>query len=151
MKVCPRLWTVSEIRTTVHKVVGSRVTRILVVEDDPSLRSMLRLIFELAGYEVVEAGDGRAALDLMGGSQIPDIVTIDLMMPIMNGNQLIRRLRSETRTASIPIVVVSANARAAEGVQASQRGADALVSKPFVPASLVRLVKSFDVGALGRG
>jgi len=67
------------------------------------------------------------------------------MMPVMNGNEFIRRLRSDSRTASIPIVVVSANAEAAEGVQASEGGVDALMSKPFVPASLVKLVQSLDV------
>jgi CheY-like chemotaxis protein len=140
IEACPWLRTVSEILANVNELLGSRVTKILVVEDDPSLRGMLRLIFELAGYEVVEAGDGEAALDLMRGPQPPDIVTTDLMMPVMNGNEFIRRLRSETRTASIPIVVVSANAAAAEGVQASERGANALVGKPFVPDTLVRLM-----------
>jgi len=140
-----------EICANVHHAFGSRVTKILVVEDDPSLRSMLRLIFELAGYEVMEAGDGQAALELVGGHLPPDIVTTDLMMPIMDGNELIRRLRSEATTASIPIVVVSANAWAAEGVQASEGGAAALVSKPFDPANLIRLIQSLDVGALGHG
>jgi CheY-like chemotaxis protein len=104
----------------------------------------LRLIFESAGFEVAEAGHGLAALDLVQGPRLPNIVTTDLMMPVMNGNELIRRLRSEARTASIPIVVLSANAQAAEGAQASERGADALMSKPFVPASLLKLVQSFD-------
>jgi len=126
------------------------VSKILVVEDDPSLRAMLRLIFELAGYEVAEAAHGRAALDLIRGPQLPDIVLTDLMMPVMNGNEFIRRLRSESRTASIPIVVMSANAEAAEGVQASER-ADALMSKPFIVANLVELVQSLEVGAPGRG
>src|ERR1700682_2494198 len=138
-------------RASVYEDLGRHMSRILIVEDDPSLRNLLRLIFEVAGYEVAEAGHGRAALDLIEGPLLPDIVTTDLMMPVMNGNELIRRLRSEARTASIPIVVVSANAGAAEGVPASERGADALVSKPFVPASLVRLIQSLDIGAIGRG
>jgi len=135
----------AQMRASVYKVLGSRVNKILVVEDDPSLRGMLRVIFELAGYEVAEAAHGKAALDLLAGPQLPDIVTTDLMMPVMNGNEFIRRLRSDSRTASIPIVVVSANAEAAEGVQASEGGVDALMSKPFVPASLVKLVQSLDV------
>ena len=126
-------------RASVYKVLGSRVCKILIVEDDPSLRSMLRVVFELAGYEVAEAAHGKAALDLLAGPELPDIVTTDLMMPVMTGNEFIRRLRSDSRTASIPIVVVSANAEAAEG------GIDALVSKPFVPANLVKLVQSLDV------
>jgi CheY-like chemotaxis protein len=131
--------------------LGIAVSRILVVEDDPSLRAMLRLIFEFAGYDVAEAAHGRAALDLLGGPELPDIVTTDLMMPVMNGIDFIRRLRSEPRTAAIPIVVVSANARAAEGVTASRRGADAIMGKPFVPADLVKLVQSLHDGKSGRG
>jgi hypothetical protein len=126
------------------------VSKILVVEDDPSSRAMLRAIFENAGYEVAEAAHGMAALDLLRGAPLPDIVTTDLMMPIMNGNELIRQLRADSRTAAIPIVVVSANAEAAEGVQASER-ANALMMKPFVAGNLVRLVQSLDVTARSRG
>lgn len=122
------------------------MSKILIVDDDPSLRTILRLMFELAGYEVAEAGHGQAALDLIRGPRLPDIVLTDLMMPVMDGNEFIRRLRSEARTASIPIVVVSANAQAAEGVRASER-ADALMSKPFIPAHLVKLVRSLAVAA----
>jgi CheY-like chemotaxis protein len=122
------------------------VQKILVVEDDPSLRTMLRAIFEEAGYEVTEAGHGKAALELLRGTDLPDILTTDLMMPIMGGNELIRRLRAEPRTASIPIVVVSANAMAAEGILALE-GADAVISKPFRNGDLVKLIHSLDVGA----
>ena len=110
---------------------------------------MLRLIFELAGYEVVEAAHGKAALDLIRDGHLPDLVTTDLMMPVMNGNELIHQLRSEARTASIPIVVLSANSAAREGALASER-ADGLMGKPFVPANLVNLVRSLDVGAADR-
>jgi len=128
------------------RLIGSRVHKILVVEDDPSLRAMLRAIFEQAGYEVAEAGHGKAALELLRGPGLPDILTTDLMMPVMGGNELIRRLRSEPRTASIPIVVVSANAMAAEGILALE-GADAVISKPFVNGDLVKVIRSLDVGA----
>jgi CheY-like chemotaxis protein len=127
-------------------LIGSLVQKILVVEDDPSLRTMLRAIFESAGYEVAEAGHGQAALDLLHGPRLPDILTTDLMMPVMGGNELIRRLRAEPRTASIPIVVVSANAMAAEGILALE-GADAVISKPFRNGDLVELIQSLDVGA----
>jgi CheY-like chemotaxis protein len=126
------------------------VRKILIVDDDPSIRTLLRLIFELAGYEVAEAAHGRAALDLLQDLELPDLIVTDLMMPVMNGNELIRRLRSEPRTASIPIVVVSANATAAEGAQASER-VDGLISKPFRPASLVKLVRSLDIGVARGG
>jgi CheY-like chemotaxis protein len=126
------------------------VRKILIVDDDPSIRTLLRLIFELAGYEVEEAAHGRAALDLLQDLELPDLIVTDLMMPVMNGNELIRRIRSEPRTASIPIIVVSANAMAAAGAQASER-VDGLMSKPFQPASLVKLVRSLDVGVARGG
>lgn len=126
------------------------MSRILVVDDDPSIRTLLRAIFELSGYEVAEAGNGQAALDRVRDFEAPDVITTDLMMPVMSGNELIRRLRSESRTASIPIVVVSGNARAAEGVEASMR-ADGLISKPFTPASLLKLVRSLHVVAPRQG
>lgn len=131
-------------------MLGSGVSKILIVDDDPSLRAILRLIFEMEGYEVAEAGHGKAALDLIVGPQLPDIVLTDLMMPVMDGNEFIRRLRSEPTTASILIVVLSANADAAQGVRASER-ADAVMSKPFKPATLVKLVRSLEVGVLRPG
>jgi CheY-like chemotaxis protein len=116
------------------------VSKVLVVEDDPSLRAILRLLFEEAGYEVVEAGHGQAALDLLRDDDLPDVVTTDLMMPVMGGNELIHRLRTEPRTALIPILVISANAGAAEGLRAAE-GADAVLGKPFVSTNLVKLVQ----------
>jgi len=116
------------------------MSTILVVEDDPSVRGVLRAIFERAGYEVTEAGHGRAALDLMLGADLPDVVVTDLMMPVMGGNEFIHRLRSEPRTAAIPILVVSANAGAAEGLRAAE-GADAVIGKPFIAANVVKLVQ----------
>jgi CheY-like chemotaxis protein len=88
----------------------------------------------------VPAGYGKAALDLIASTGLPDIITTDLMMPVMGGNELIRRLRAEPPTASIPIVVLSANAQAAEGLRAAD-GADAVMSKPFLSLNLVRLVE----------
>ena len=119
------------------------MSKILIVEDDPGLRTMLRVIFEEAGYIVAEAGHGQAALDLMVGSDLPDVITTDLMMPVMGGNELIRRLRAESRTASIAIVVVSANAQAAQGLRAAS-GADAVIAKPFLSLNLVKLVESLN-------
>src|SRR4029077_18088427 len=82
------------------------LSTILVVDDDADTRVMLRLILEPAGHEVVEASDGHTALGLIGPDPLPDLITTDLRMPIVNGQALIERLRSEPRTAGIPIVVV---------------------------------------------
>jgi two-component system chemotaxis response regulator CheY len=96
---------------------------ILVVDDEPAHRFLLRRIFERAGHEVVDAGDGAAALRAVAESP-PDLVVTDMMMPVMNGAELIRRLRSEPATAGIPILAASSDPEFAEG-------ADAVVPKPY--------------------
>jgi CheY-like chemotaxis protein len=99
------------------------VVSILVVDDEPDLRFVLRRIFEGAGYQVIEARHGGAALDAVAAAP-PDLVVTDMMMPVMGGAELIRRLRSGSATASIPIMAVSGDPHLADG-------ADVIVAKPF--------------------
>jgi len=79
------------------------VARILVVDDEPAQRFALRRIFERAGHEVIDAGEGAAALRAVRESP-PDLVVTDMMMPVMGGDEFIRRLRSEPATVGIPIL-----------------------------------------------
>jgi CheY-like chemotaxis protein len=99
------------------------VARILVVDDEPAQRFALRRIFERAGHEVTDAGDGAAALLAVRRSP-PDLVVTDMMMPVMGGNELIRQLRVEPATAGIPILAASGDPHLAVG-------ADAVISKPY--------------------
>jgi CheY-like chemotaxis protein len=99
------------------------VSRILVVDDEPDLRFLLRRVFERAGHEVIEATDGAAALALVYESP-PDLVVTDIMMPVMDGAELIGRLRSDPATAGIPILSVSGDGHLANG-------ADAIAPKPY--------------------
>ncbi|MBG0566730.1 response regulator [Actinoplanes aureus] len=80
--------------------------RILVVDDEPDLRFLLRRIFTRAGHEVTEAGDGVAALASIVQAP-PDLVVTDIMMPVMDGVELIRELRADPATTAIPILAVS--------------------------------------------
>jgi CheY-like chemotaxis protein len=93
----------------------------LVVDDEPDLRFILRRIFEKAGHEVVDAGHGAAALECVRGS-LPELVVTDMMMPVMDGRELIRRLRADPATAQILILAVTGNGELADA-------ADALLSK----------------------
>jgi CheY-like chemotaxis protein len=111
--------------------------RILVVDDNPSMRDLLRLILEGNGYEVSEAPHGWSAIAQMQAS-LPDLVMTDMMMPIMDGEKLVRRLRSNSRTACVPILVLSANPNAREIAS----NADAVLGKPFNRASLLETVGS---------
>jgi two-component system, chemotaxis family, chemotaxis protein CheY len=124
--------------------VAASLSTILIVDDDPSTRFVLRLILEREGYKVVEAGNGKAALDMIRPDPLPDIVMTDLMMPVMTGMELIRQLRSEPRTAAISIVVVSSNADAAQSLQSSGE-VDAIVSKPFTASKLADRIRAVAV------
>jgi CheY-like chemotaxis protein len=93
------------------------VSRILVVDDEPDLRFILRRIFEKAGHEVTDAGHGAEALECVRGSP-PELVVTDMMMPVMGGRELIRRLRADPATAQIPILAVTANGELADAADA---------------------------------
>jgi CheY-like chemotaxis protein len=110
---------------------------VLVVDDDPSTRFLLRLIFEAAGYDVSEAQNGIAALIRIKGA-LPDLVVTDIMMPVMDGGALIEHLRVEPRTKHLPILAVSANPKA-RGVAAR---ADCVLGKPFDKSDLLAAVEA---------
>ena len=103
--------------------------RILVVDDEPDLRFILRRIFERAGHEVADAGHGADALACLRESR-PDLVVTDMMMPVMGGHELIHRLRADPATAQIPILAVTGNGELADA-------ADALLAKPYQPDQIM--------------
>lgn len=90
------------------------------------------MILENAGYEVFEARNGRAALESIE-TGMPDVILADMRMPIMNGVELVNHLRSDARTASIPVVLMSGLLSDSDGFSV----ADAIVAKPFEPADLL--------------
>jgi CheY-like chemotaxis protein len=105
------------------------VSRILVVDDEPDLRFVLRRIFEGAGHEVADAGDGAQALECVRGS-LPDLVVTEMRMLVMDGRELIRRLRADAATAQIPILAVTGSGEP-EGT------ADAMLAKPYDPDQIL--------------
>ena len=90
------------------------MARILVVDDEPDERFLLRRLFERAGHEVTEAADGAAALAIARES-LPDLVVTDMRMPVMDGAELIRRLRADPATAGIPILASTGDTDLARG------------------------------------
>jgi CheY-like chemotaxis protein len=99
---------------------------ILVVDDDKDTRDILDKVLSSAGYDVRLATNGREALASVGASP-PDLIVLDLNMPEMNGFEVLRELRANTRWTKIPVVVVTAIA----GYSAAQLGARATLLKPF--------------------
>jgi CheY-like chemotaxis protein len=118
-----------------------KVSTILVVDDDPSSRLLLRVILEMHGHSVVEAVDGEQALGMILPSPFPDVVITDLRMPNLNGVTLIERLQSEPKTATIPIVVVSAEYDAALALKSSGM-VEAVVTKPISINALEECIRA---------
>jgi len=101
--------------------------KILVVDDEPPIRKLLRVGLGTQGYEILEAPNGKAALELL--AQKPDLIVLDLGLPDIQGLDLLRTIR--TRNESVPIVVLSSRGDEAGKVQALDLGADDYVTKPF--------------------
>ena len=101
--------------------------RVLIVDDEPPIRKLLRMGLGTQGYEVLEAPNGKTALELMGSK--PDLIVLDLGLPDIQGHELLRMIRA--RNESVPIVVLSSRGDEAGKVQALDFGADDYVTKPF--------------------
>jgi CheY-like chemotaxis protein len=108
------------------------VANILIVDDEPDLRFLLRTILEHAKHTVVEASHGEQALE-RAHQRVPELVMTDLMMPVMDGKELIRRMKEDPSLRDIPIVLVTA-------VPEPAAGADAIVRKPFGPSEILSKV-----------
>lgn len=124
-------------------MIGGWVVRVppraLVVDDSAVIRELIAVNLELEGFEVSTAGDGEAALAI-ATELLPDVVTLDAMMPRLNGYETVVRLRDDPRTAHIPIVMVTGRAQASDIERGREVGVEAYLTKPFEPAELVEVV-----------
>lgn len=113
--------------------------RLLLVEDAPFLRYAFGRLLRMHGYEVMEATDGREALECVGTFR-PNLVLTDLSMPIMDGVEFIRRLRANPETATLPVIAITADTSGKSEQRARAAGADDFVTKPVdLPILLTRL------------
>jgi CheY-like chemotaxis protein len=119
--------------------------RVLVVEDDDVIRQLITVNLELEGFEVVPAVDGQDALDKVAGAN-PAVVTLDVMMPRLDGWATAEKLRADPKTASIKIVLLSARAQEADLQRGERIGVDAYLTKPFDPDELIDVVRRLASG-----
>jgi DNA-binding NtrC family response regulator len=113
--------------------------RVLIVDDEPNVRLMLKTTLSSVGYLVTEVGDGQAALDRLSGSgQDVDLILLDLLMPRIDGMELLRRLRALGNI--IPVVILTAHGSIPEAVEAMKLGAIDFLTKPTTPDALRRVV-----------
>lgn len=113
---------------------------ILVAEDSPNVLLTIKMCLELAGYEVVTASNGVEALQT-AVKEVPDLVLLDIVLPGMSGYLVLEALRSEPLTKTIPVVMISARAQEEDIQKASLLGATDYIVKPFMPESLLTVVR----------
>ena len=111
--------------------------KILVVDDDPSVRTLVRDVLEMEGYDVAVAEDGFAALRRVDDDR-PDCVVLDVMMPGMDGHAVLSRLRASDGGSDLPVVMLTAASDDAQAWLAWQSGVDYFLAKPFDPSELLR-------------
>lgn len=114
--------------------------RVLLVDDYPDAREMYAEYLQFSGYDVIEAANGMEALQRALDSA-PDIILMDLSLPVMDGWEATRRLKSDERTATIPVVALTGHALAGISEGAKKAGCDAFVTKPCLPEDLVREIR----------
>jgi DNA-binding response OmpR family regulator len=114
--------------------------RILVIDDEPSIRLLTRVNLGASGIEVLEASDGQAGVEL-ARREHPDLVLLDVMMPGVDGWDVARQLGDDEATAEIPIVFLTARAEQADRVQGGELGGVAYLLKPFDPVSLADVLE----------
>jgi phosphate regulon transcriptional regulator PhoB len=114
---------------------------ILIVEDERDIAELVKYHLEKAGLSARIVGDGKQALDLIA-RDLPDLLVLDLMLPGMDGVELCRRLRANSATQSLPIIMLTARAEEVDRIVGLEMGADDYVPKPFSPRELVARVKA---------
>jgi two-component system, OmpR family, phosphate regulon response regulator PhoB len=114
---------------------------VLIVEDESDVVDLLRYNLTKAGLAVLLAGDGRTGLEI-ARSQRPDVIILDLMLPVLDGHAVCKALKKDPETEHVPVLMLTAKGQAEERVKGLEIGADDYVTKPFSPRELVLRVQA---------
>jgi two-component system, cell cycle response regulator DivK len=116
--------------------------RILVVEDQEDLRGILHDLFTKSGYTVIEAADGATGV-ARAKSDRPDIILMDIQMPVIDGYEATRQIKADPHLAGIPVVAISSFAMKGDEEKARAAGCDHYVTKPYSPVQLLRMIRAY--------
>ena len=116
--------------------------RILLVEDTEDNRQIVRDLMESVGYDLIEAEDGAAGVALAAEHR-PDLILMDIQLPVMDGYEACRRIKADPDLRHIPIIGVTSYALSGDEARAKEAGCDAYVPKPFSPRQLLAKVNEF--------
>lgn len=109
--------------------------KIMIVDDEPDIVKLVKVSLEMANFEVSEAFSGQEALDKVQDAK-PDIILLDIMMPDINGFEVCKRLKADTKTKDIPVIMLTAKGQRGDAEQGLKEGADDYIIKPFDPYEL---------------
>lgn len=115
--------------------------RVLIAEDEAHIVEALSFILMREGYEVISAADGEAALARLRGRHPPDLMILDVMLPLRNGFEVLKAVRSDERLSSLPVLMLTAKAQPHDRALAEEIGVDAYVIKPFSNREVVEQVR----------
>jgi two-component system cell cycle response regulator DivK len=116
--------------------------RILVVEDQEDLRGVLRTLLTGSGYEMLEAADGQAGV-AKAMSDRPDLILMDIQMPVLDGYEATRQIKSDPHLKATPIIAISSFAMKGDEEKARAAGCDAYVTKPYSPMQLLGVIRGY--------
>jgi DNA-binding response OmpR family regulator len=124
--------------------MSNQLPTVLVVEDDEHISQVLKFMLERQGYRVVHLADGRAAVNHVESSMsLPDLVLLDVMLPYVDGFEIVRRMRARAAWCGVPVLMLTAKNTERDSVRALDAGADDFVTKPFQPNELLARVRRF--------
>jgi len=115
--------------------------RVLIADDEPNIVTSLEFLMEQAGMEVRVARDGQEAIDLAESFR-PDLILLDVMMPVLNGYEVCQRLKSDPKLRHVRVLILSAKGRDVEVAKGRELGADGYITKPFSTRELVSKVRA---------
>lgn len=120
---------------------------VLLVEDDVDIRESFQELLEAHGYEIVPASNGKEALEILSGDTLPALVLLDMMLPVMSGNELLAAMRGSDRLARVPVVILSTGTKLMGAKDlaryASTYGVSALLPKPVEPQRLLEVLRRY--------
>lgn len=114
--------------------------KVFIVDDEADVVRLLQFRFEKEGFETITASDGQTAVSMVE-SEMPDLVLLDIMMPLMDGMEVLRQIRSRRRTSKIPVIMLTAKTASITVDEARQLWVSDYIMKPFDPEVLVRKAK----------
>ncbi len=127
--------------TAVIEAVSVRRPLVLVVDDDAALRTIISTNLELAGFRILSAADGPSAIALLD-DHIPDVVVLDVMMPMMDGYATLGKIRRHATASHVPVIVLTGRNDSNDPVKSLEAGADDFIAKPFSPQEMLARVRA---------